>query len=89
MAVSVHCPDGWKKAWWIEAGTIRRRKAALPLEEVSFEMMFLDEGCLKDVVELQERSTIGVLTKDGLIAYNMISIPAGDMDNFGADIAEL
>jgi len=35
---------------------------------------------------LQERSAIGVLTDDGLIAYNLIHIPLDNKDNLGTDL---
>jgi ribosomal protein S18 acetylase RimI-like enzyme len=34
----------------------------------------------------QKRTVIGVLTEDGLIAYNMVCFPKEDGDNFGVDI---
>ena len=54
---------------------------ALPDKEI-FRLSSRD--CLRDAMA-KERSAIGVLTKDGLIAYHLLSIP-GCGDNFGADI---
>ncbi|VVB63495.1 Uncharacterised protein [uncultured archaeon] len=34
----------------------------------------------------QKRTVIGILTEDGLIAYNMVCFPKEDGDNFGVDI---
>jgi len=34
----------------------------------------------------QKRTVIGVLTEDGLIAYNMVCFPKEDGENFGVDI---
>ena len=84
-----------------------------PHEEISYQMKFLGEDRIDDVIKLQEimaqalpdkeifrlttpeefrdllamqRSVIGVLTEDGLIAYNIVSIPNKNGDNFGVDI---
>lgn len=112
MAISVHRSDGRKKAAITKAGTIRRRADGIPTE-VSFEMEFLDDSHIDEVLELQEivakrlddkeifrltiieefrdllcqdSSAIGVFTDEGLIAYNIISIPSEFAENFGADI---
>ena len=38
----------------IETGTLKRKKTGFPLEDVGYEMMFLDEGHLEDAIILQE-----------------------------------
>lgn len=55
---------------------------ALPDKEI-FRLAPPEE--FRDLLALQ-RSVIGVLTEDGLIAYNVVSFPGRDGDNFGADI---
>jgi ribosomal protein S18 acetylase RimI-like enzyme len=55
---------------------------ALPDKEI-FRLTTPEE--FRDLLALQ-RSVIGVLTEDGLIAYNIVSFPGRDGDNFGADI---
>jgi ribosomal protein S18 acetylase RimI-like enzyme len=55
---------------------------ALP-DKVVFRQTTPEE--FRDLLAL-ERSVIGVYTKDGLIAYNVVSFPGKDDDNFGADI---
>jgi len=44
-----------------------------------------DQDYLQELL-LQERSAIGVLLDDGLIAYNLIHIPLDDKDNLGMDL---
>jgi ribosomal protein S18 acetylase RimI-like enzyme len=44
-----------------------------------------DGGYLEELF-LLERSAIGVLTNEGLIAYNLIHIPSDDLDNLGTDL---
>jgi ribosomal protein S18 acetylase RimI-like enzyme len=44
-----------------------------------------DKDHLQELL-LQERSAIGVLTDDGLIAYNLIHVPLDDEDNLGTDL---
>jgi GNAT superfamily N-acetyltransferase len=44
-----------------------------------------DEDCLQELL-LQERSAIGVLTDDVLIAYNLIHDPFDNEDNLGTDL---
>jgi ribosomal protein S18 acetylase RimI-like enzyme len=55
---------------------------ALPDKEI-FRLTTPEE--FRDLLALQ-RSVIGVLTEDGLIAYNLVCFPGKDGDNFGADI---
>ncbi len=55
---------------------------ALPDKEI-FRLTTPEE--FRDLLALQ-RSVIGVLTEDGLIAYNVVSFPGKEGDNFGADI---
>lgn len=55
---------------------------ALPDKEI-FRLTTQEE--FRDLLALQ-RSIIGVLTEDGLIAYNVVNFPGKDGDNFGADI---
>jgi GNAT superfamily N-acetyltransferase len=55
---------------------------SLPDREI-FRLTTVQE--FKDLLE-QKRSVIGVLAKDDLIAYNIISFPGEDEENFGADI---
>lgn len=55
---------------------------ALPDKEI-FRLTTLEE--FRDILAVQ-RSVIGVLTKHGLIAYNVISFPGKEGDNFGVDI---
>ncbi len=54
----------------------------LPDKEI-FRLTTIQE--LKELLE-QQKSVIGVHADDCLIAYNIISIPGEDEDNFGADI---
>jgi GNAT superfamily N-acetyltransferase len=97
----------------IATGRMERRKMGQSHEEVGYQMKFLDENDIDDVIKLQKimaqalpdkeifrlttpeefrdllalhRSVIGVLTEDGLAAYNIVSFPGKDCDNFGADI---
>jgi ribosomal protein S18 acetylase RimI-like enzyme len=55
---------------------------ALPNKEI-FRLTNPEE--FRDLLALQ-RSVIGVIIDDGLIAYNVVSFPGKDGDNFGADI---
>jgi ribosomal protein S18 acetylase RimI-like enzyme len=82
-------------------------------EDVCYQMRFMDESYLTDMMELQEiivqnlsdkdifrihsmnyfkehfkveNSIIGVFTKGGLVAYNVLFFPGLESDNFGADI---
>jgi ribosomal protein S18 acetylase RimI-like enzyme len=55
---------------------------ALPDKEI---FRLTNPEAFRDLLALQ-RSVIGVLTKYGLIAYNVVSFPGKDGDNFGADI---
>ena len=55
---------------------------ALPDKEI-FRLTTPEE--FRDLLARQ-RSVIGVLTEDGLIAYNVVSFPGKEGDNFGADI---
>jgi GNAT superfamily N-acetyltransferase len=55
---------------------------ALPDKEI-FRPTTTEE--FRDLLALQ-RSVIGVLTEDGLIAYNIVCFPGKNGDNFGADI---
>jgi ribosomal protein S18 acetylase RimI-like enzyme len=123
MAISVHCTDGWKKTVWsgrmnlvsniIEDGRIEKKNAKSNREKVDYQLRFLDQNNLKDMIKLQEiieqdlfdkeifklttknefkeiltnpKSVIGVQTKDGLIAYNIVSFPGYKDDNFGYDL---
>lgn len=44
------------------------------------------DGDYLEELFLLERSAIGVLTNEGLIAYNLIHIPSDDEDNLGMDL---
>ncbi len=86
----------------IETGRLKRNKGSHLEKEVSYKMIFLDDGYLRKIMGLQdiivrglpdpeifwahpveyfreifevERSVIGVLTEDGLVAYSLIYIP--------------
>lgn len=97
----------------IETGRIKRKKNTHSQEDVYYEIRFLDETYLNEIIYLQEtiihnlpdkeifrqhsinyirdhfnkeNSVIGIVTEDGLIAYNILYFPGIDGDNFGADI---
>lgn len=55
---------------------------ALPDKEI-FRLTTPEE--FRDIL-VEQRSVIGVLTKHGLIAYNVVSFPGKEGDNFGIDI---
>lgn len=55
---------------------------ALPDKEI-FRLTTPEE--FRDLLSVQ-KSVIGVITEDGLIAYNIVCFPGEDADNFGADI---
>jgi ribosomal protein S18 acetylase RimI-like enzyme len=97
----------------IEDGWITKNRGSRLSEDVHYQMEFIDESSLMDMMELQEiivqnlsdkeifrthsmsyfrehfqveNSVIGVFTRDGLVAYNVLYFPGLDSDNFGIDI---
>lgn len=97
----------------IKLGVVKRNKNQPFQVDVKYEMRFMNESHLKDIISLQEiiinslddkeifrthsaeyfrdhlqveRSTSGVFTNDGLVAYSILYFPGENEDNFGSDI---
>jgi ribosomal protein S18 acetylase RimI-like enzyme len=100
-------------SYLMESGSIKMHRNHLRQEFVRYEMRFLDENALQDILNLQElisrglpspeifrmhdedyfsslfkseRSVIGVIVDESLIAYSLIYIPGKGEENLGRDV---